>query len=59
VKAFVKANASSSDLKDEIRFAVRSSLAEYAYPREIEFVDNIPISDTGKIEKEKLKQNGS
>ena len=37
---------------------VRDSLADYKYPRWIEFVDELPKTATGKIQRFKLRQAG-
>jgi acetyl-CoA synthetase len=52
VKAFVvlKANvARSPELADDIRRHVRTRLSAAEYPREIVFVDDIPMTTSGKI----------
>ena len=52
VKAFVKVKAGvepSQRLIDEIRAHVRNRLSAHEYPREIEFVDEIPMTTTGKV----------
>ena len=59
VKAFIKLRegvARSSDLEDSIRRHVRERLAAYEYPRRIEFVDEIPMTTTGKIQRAELRQ---
>ncbi len=45
----------SEALKDEIQHSVRKRLAEYAYPRIIEFINELPKTDTGKIKRRELK----
>lgn len=52
VKAFVvlaDAIAPNAELEAEIRSLVRTRLATYEYPREIEFLDELPTTTTGKI----------
>ncbi|MFD1564171.1 acyl-CoA synthetase [Haloarchaeobius amylolyticus] len=44
----------SDELRTEIRTLVRERLAEYEYPREIEFVDELPTTTTGKIRRTEL-----
>jgi acetyl-CoA synthetase len=59
VKAFVvlAAGESGSDtLADEIKAFVRDHLSAYAYPREIEFVADLPKTLTGKIRRVELRQ---
>lgn len=58
VKAFVSLKAgyqSSPALADEIKKFVRNKLAAHAYPREIEFVDSLPKTRSGKIMRRLLK----
>ena len=43
-------------LEIEIRELVRARLAGYEYPREIEFVDELPLTSTGKIRRSELRQ---
>jgi acetyl-CoA synthetase len=42
-------------LREEIRDLVRENLAQYEYPREIEFMDQLPQTTTGKIQRRKLR----
>ncbi|HKG04751.1 MAG TPA: AMP-binding protein [Conexibacter sp.] len=59
VKAFVVVadGCSASDaLAQEIKAHVRSHLSAYAYPRLIEFVDELPKTLTGKIRRIELRQ---
>ncbi|MFB6163526.1 MAG: AMP-binding protein [Haloarculaceae archaeon] len=43
-------------LREEIRELVRDRLAEYEYPREIAFVDELPQTTTGKIRRLELRE---
>jgi acetyl-CoA synthetase len=45
----------SAELADEIRERVRTRLATYEYPRDIEFVDELPLTTTGKIRRRDLR----
>jgi acetyl-CoA synthetase len=59
VKAFVvvaDGYASSDALAEEIKAFVREHLSAYAYPRRIEFVDELPKTLTGKIRRIELRQ---
>ncbi len=59
VKAFIvlaEGNQPSDELADEIKQSVRSSLSAYAYPRRIEFVDELPKTLTGKIRRIELRE---
>ena len=52
VKAFVKVKPGiegDAALADEIRSHVRNRLALHEYPREIDFVADIPLTTTGKV----------
>lgn len=59
VKAFIKLRpgAQPSDrLKGEIQAFVKDTLARHEYPREIEFIDEFPLTTTGKILRRELRQ---
>ncbi|MFB4165877.1 benzoate-CoA ligase family protein [Alteribacillus sp. JSM 102045] len=43
------------ELKETLKFYVKQNLASYKYPREIEFIDELPKTATGKIQRFKLK----
>ena len=43
-------------LRERIRNGVRDRLAQYEYPREIEFVDELPTTTIGKIQRRKLRE---
>jgi acyl-CoA synthetase (AMP-forming)/AMP-acid ligase II/carbon monoxide dehydrogenase subunit G len=55
LKAFVvrKGNKPS---EDEVKAKVKTDLARYKVPREVEFLDELPRNATGKILKKELKQ---
>ncbi len=58
-RAFVllKATASPSDaLAEELKGFVKSRIAPYKYPRWVEFVDELPKTATGKIQRYKLRE---
>jgi len=58
VKAFIILRPGftpSEKLKEEITVFVKTRLAYYAYPREIEFVDSLPKTRSGKIMRRVLK----
>jgi acetyl-CoA synthetase len=44
------------DLRAEIRERARDRLAAYEYPREIEFVDDLPLTSSGKIRRVALRE---
>jgi acetyl-CoA synthetase len=59
VKAFIvlKPEAKAHErLKDEIQDFIRKRLAAHEYPREIEFVAELPMTATGKIIRKKLRE---
>ena len=59
VKAFVVLKPqyqASSELMDKLQAYVRSRLSKHAYPKEIEFVDGLPKTSSGKIQRNLLKQ---
>ena len=58
VKAYIVAVAGitpSAQLIEEIQAHVRGKLAPYEYPREIEFIDNLPMTTTGKVQRRLLR----
>jgi acetyl-CoA synthetase len=59
VKAFVvlaAGHAPSDALADEIQQHVRRFLAPYEYPKEIEFIDALPMTTTGKVQRKVLRE---
>src|ERR687893_438 len=59
VKAFIVLAAGhdpTDELADEIKQHVRERHSAYAYPREIEFVDDLPKTLTGKIRRVELRE---
>jgi acetyl-CoA synthetase len=58
IKAFVTLQEGfkpSEKLKEEIQIFIKKHLAGHAYPREIEFRDNLPKTRSGKIMRRMLK----
>lgn len=58
VKAYVVLKTgycSSEELMASLKDHVKTKLASYEYPREIEFVDSLPMTVTGKIIRKELK----
>jgi fatty-acyl-CoA synthase len=55
LKAFVVAAADAEVSEDELRAHIKSNLASYKAPREIEFLDELPRNATGKILKRELR----
>ena len=52
-------HAASPNLAEELRQHVKSRLAPYKYPRWIEFIDELPKTATGKIQRYKLRQRAA
>ena len=58
VKAFVvlaPGHAGSAALEAELQQHVRGKLAPYEYPKEIEFLDALPMTTTGKVQRRVLR----
>jgi acetyl-CoA synthetase len=58
IKAFIvltPGHSPSAALEDQIRNHVRGRLAPYEYPREIEFIDALPMTTTGKVQRRVLR----
>jgi len=58
VKAFVvlrPGNQASETLKAQLQEHVKQSIAPYKYPRQIEFVAALPRTETGKLQRFKLR----
>jgi acetyl-CoA synthetase len=59
VKAFIvlaEGHEGSDELADDIKGFVRDRLSQYAYPRRIEFVGDLPKTLTGKIRRIELRE---
>jgi acetyl-CoA synthetase len=59
IKAFIvlaQGHASSEALVKDIQQSVRTRLAAYEYPREVEFIDALPMTTTGKVRRVELRQ---
>lgn len=57
VKAFVVRTGDVDATADEIREFCLSNLAEYKHPRAVEFVDELPRTASGKVQKFKLVES--
>jgi acetyl-CoA synthetase len=58
VKAFVVLQpgySASADLAADLQAHVRGKLAPYEYPKEIEFIDQLPMTTTGKVQRRVLR----
>ena len=59
VKAFIVLKSTyspSEDLKQAIQLFVKGKLAKHNYPRELEFVDDLPKTPSGKIMRRLLRK---
>jgi acetyl-CoA synthetase len=59
VKAFIvlaAGHAPSPELEAAIQQHVRTYLAPYEYPKEIEFIDALPMTTTGKVQRKVLRE---
>ena len=59
VKAFIVLQpgfSGSKELVDDIQQHVRARLAPYEYPREIEFIEALPMTTTGKVQRKELRK---
>jgi acetyl-CoA synthetase len=62
VKAFVVLTDgydASDELASEIRQSVRERLSAHEYPREVEFIDSLPMTTTGKVRRIDLRARDS
>jgi acetyl-CoA synthetase len=59
VKAYIvlqPGETPSAALVEEIQSHVRGRLAPYEYPREIEFIEALPMTTTGKVQRKELRK---
>jgi fatty-acyl-CoA synthase len=56
LKAYVVPKSGASVDEGEIKDYVKSNLARYKVPREVEFLDELPRNATGKVLKRELKE---
>ena len=60
VKAFVVLAGfaePSAELTEKLQTFVKEQIAPYKYPREIEFVDALPKTATGKVRRSELRSH--
>ena len=58
VKAYVvlkPGEVPSESLTDDIQNSVKQRLAAYEYPRMIEYIDDLPLTTTGKVKRNELR----
>ncbi len=59
IKAFIvlaEGHQGTDELASAIKSEVKSRLAAHEYPREIEFIDSLPMTTTGKVRRLELRQ---
>ena len=56
-KAFITVMEGASPTEKDIKEYLRGRLASYKVPRQVEFVDSLPMTPTGKVLKRRLKEN--
>ncbi len=56
IKAYIVPTPDANVSAEEIKEYCLSSLAEYKHPREVEFVEELPRTTTGKVQKFKLRE---
>jgi len=58
-KAFVVSTEGygpTDELREDLKAHVKARLAKYEYPRELEFVDGLPKTTTGKVRRRDLRE---
>ena len=59
IKAYIvlaQGYTGDAELCEDIQQAVKNRLAAYEYPRQIEFIDELPLTTTGKIRRTELRR---
>ena len=59
IKAFIvlaPGHAASAALVEDIQRSVRTRLAAHEYPRDVEFIDELPMTTTGKVRRIELRE---
>jgi 2-aminobenzoate-CoA ligase len=62
VKAYVvlkAGNGADEQMKKSLQDHVKNTIAPYKYPRSVEFVDSLPRTETGKLQRFKLRSSGT
>lgn len=60
IKAFIKLvpdSSPSDELRSDLQDFAQNQLAKHEYPRKIEFVDSLPMTSSGKIQRSELRPN--
>jgi fatty-acyl-CoA synthase len=58
LKAVVVTKGSKNLSEDDVKKFVKSNLAGYKVPRDVDFIDELPRTSTGKVLKRELKEDG-
>jgi fatty-acyl-CoA synthase len=58
LKAVVVAKKGKKLTEDEVKKFVKANLAGYKVPRDVEFIDELPRTSTGKVLKRELQEDG-
>jgi fatty-acyl-CoA synthase len=58
LKAVVVTKGGKDLSEDEVKQFVKSNLAGYKVPRDVDFIDELPRTSTGKVLKRELKEDG-
>ena len=58
VKAFVSLKPGASATPEELRDFCKARMAAYKYPRQVELIDELPKTVTGKILRRELRRQG-
>ena len=56
IKAYVVKHAGAAASEEELIEWTKERIAAYKYPREVEFLDALPMNATGKILKKELRR---
>ncbi len=59
VKAYVVAKPGAQPVAEELQAWVKERLASYSYPREVEFLEALPMTVTGKVIRKELKRRAA
>jgi 2-aminobenzoate-CoA ligase len=62
VKAYVvlkSGNEADEQMKENLQEHVKNAIAPYKYPRAVEFVGSLPRTETGKLQRFKLRSSGA
>ena len=59
VKAYVVRKAGVAVEAEELQDWIKARLAAYSYPREVEFVEALPMTVTGKVIRRELRERAA